>query len=74
MNKFKNNDIVKVISQCQSYGQIGRVIKYIGLSSYSLAKCVQVALECGETKNYNENSLVLADNTIIIGGKNNVNF
>lgn len=70
MGKFQEGDIVKVISSCQSRGQTGRVVKYIQCCSYSLSKYVQVELKCGETKNYNEDSLILVDNKMIIGGNN----
>ena len=68
MAKFKNGDIVKVTSRCQSYGQTGNVVLYIYCSSYDSSKYVQVKLKCGETKNYNENSLSLVDNKMIIKG------
>lgn len=72
MGKFQNGDIVKVISSCQSYGQIGKVIKYIRHSFYSSCIYVQVELKCGVTKSYNEKSLVLVDNKMMFGGNKNM--
>lgn len=68
MTKFQNGDVVKVTSRCQSCGQTGKVIRYIGCGSYISSKYVQVELKCGEIKNYNEDSLILVDNKMIIGG------
>ena len=70
MVKFQNGDIVKVTSRCQSYGQIGKIIRYISCSSYGSSRYVQVELKCGEIKNYNEDSLILIDEKMIIGGNN----
>ena len=72
MGKFQNGDIVKVISSCQSYGQIGKVIQYIRHSFYSPCIYVQVKLKSGVIKSYNEKSLALVDNKMIFGGNNNM--
>jgi hypothetical protein len=72
MSKFQHDDIVRVISNCQAYGQIGRIIRYISCNSYCNSNYVQVRLTTGHIKNFNENSLVLENNTMIIKGDHNM--
>lgn len=76
MNKFTNGDRVRVISECQSYGQCGIVIKYIRYPIWYDAKYVEVRLDNGTTHSYNEKSLVLSneqnnfykgDNNMLVG-------
>ena len=57
--KFQNGDRVKIISECQSYGKCGVVVQYIGYSS----NVVQIHLDNGVTRNYNEISLKLINQT-----------
>ncbi len=72
MVKFQKGDTVKVTSHCQSYGQTGRIIKYISCTSYGSAKYVQVELKYGELKNYNEDSLMLigGNDKMLVGNYN----
>ena len=72
MNKFQKGDKIQVVSECQSYGQYGIVIKYIQYPCWYDAKYVEVRLNNGTTHSYNEKSLVLANekNNIIKGDNN----
>ena len=72
MSKFQHNDTVRVVSSCQAYGQIGKIVRYISCNSYCNSNYVQVRLNTGHIKNFNENSLVLENNTMIIKGDNNM--
>lgn len=74
MEKFKKGDRVIIQSACQSYGQIGTVTKHIYSSVYSNYHYVQVRLDCGDIKTYNENSLKLINeqNNITTKGEDNM--
>ena len=58
--KFKKGDKVQVISECQSYGQIGTVMNLYNSWMYG-HKYVEIRLNNGIKNRYNENSLVLAN-------------
>lgn len=57
--KFEKGDRVKIISECQSHGKCGVVVQYIGYFS----DVVQIHLDNGVTRNYNEISLKLINQT-----------
>lgn len=69
--KFKRGDRVQIVSECQSYGQCG-VVTLISREYWNNYYYVTVKLDNGHTLNYNEKSLILADeqNNIIKGDKN----
>jgi hypothetical protein len=62
MEKFKKGDRVRIQSACQSYGQTGTVIKHIYSSFNPDYHCVQVKLDGGNIKSYNEQSLSYINN------------
>jgi hypothetical protein len=57
MEKFKKGDRVRIQSACQSFGQTGTITKHIYSSINPDYHYVQVSLDCGGLKNYNERSL-----------------
>lgn len=58
--KFQKGDCVQVVSCCQSYGEIGTVVK-CWRGSYNNNNYVEVKLDNGSTHNYNELSLISID-------------
>ena len=69
--KFKQGDRVQIVSECQSYGQIGTVIGwYLTINN----TYYYVQLDDEMTKRYNENSLVFVSkqNNIIKGDNKNM--
>lgn len=60
MNKLKKGNRVQVVSCCQSYGEIGTVVK-CWRGTYNNNNYAEVKLDNGHTHNYNELSLILVD-------------
>lgn len=60
MNCFKKGDRVRVTSWCQSYGEVGTVVK-CWRGTYNNNNYAEVRLDNGHTHNYNELSLILID-------------
>jgi hypothetical protein len=56
INKFTNGDRVRVSSGCNTHGRCGTVTRYI---AHPCAKYVQVQLDNGSLRSYNEASLEL---------------
>ena len=67
--KFSKGDKVRVVSECQTYGQTGTVIMSVKYYNYI---SVEIKLDSGRYQTYNENSLVLVNeqNNIYTGGNN----
>ena len=68
MNKFQKGDKVRVISDCQSYGKQGVVVRYVNYPIWYTCKYVEVKLSSGGRRTYNESSLSL----ININQENNI--
>lgn len=60
-NKFRKNDRVKINSQCGTFKGTGSVIRYINYPSKYNRKYVQIKLDSGGIKSYNEESLILIE-------------
>ena len=73
INKFKNGDRVRVNSGCNTRGKSGTVTKYI---AHPCGKYVQVELDNGSLRSYNETSLELLnrkeDTNMKLNGNYNV--
>lgn len=74
--KFKKGDKVQVVSECQSYGRFGTVVRCFTDGLIYNHNYVEVRLDDGISRNYNELSLVLVneqnninkgDNNMLIG-------
>lgn len=61
MENFQSGDKVKVKSSCQTSGMIGTVTQYIQYPDYYIQKYVQVKLDNGVIRQYNESSLELIE-------------
>ena len=58
---FEINDIVEVLSNCQSYGERGIVVDYFTFEHLLNNPIVRVKLDSGKTRIYNESSLKKCD-------------
>ena len=58
---FEINDIVEVLSNCQSYGERGIVVDYFTVEHLLNNPIVRVKLDSGKTRIYNESSLKKCD-------------
>lgn len=58
---FEINDIVEVLSNCQSYGERGIVVGYFTVEHLPNNPIVRVKLDSGKTRIYNESSLKKCD-------------
>ena len=58
---FEIDDIVEVLSRCQSYGKRGIVVGHFTTPGYPECLVIRVKLDSGETRCYNESSLKKVD-------------
>lgn len=58
---FEIDDIVEVLSRCQSYGKRGIVVGHSTTPGYPECLVIRVKLDSGETRFYNESSLKKVD-------------
>ena len=58
---FEIDDIVEVLSRCQSYGKRGIVVGHFTTPGYPECLVIRVKLDSGETRFYNESSLKKVD-------------
>ena len=57
--KFQKGDRVQVVSECQSYGKQGVVVRYVNYPIWYTCNYVEVKLSSGGRRTYNESSLKL---------------